>query len=575
MHTDRKPLLFGIPSVPLGGGTSPPVAGTPAGPPSPDPLRTPPTDVTADDRGTKWYNSIEFKIILSVAVATLVINGFFTFLYLDLQARHLDETILKNASQLSETIKKSIRFDMIANRKENAYRIMETIAEQEGIEKVRIYGSEGRILFSTLKSELGTMVDKKAEACYACHAKDTPLLKLTTSSRNRIFSSDRGYRILGMINPMYNDPECSSGDCHFHPASQNVLGVIDITLSLEKEDAEIRSARRQTLVFNFLSILSISAIVVISLMAFVGRPVKQLVLGTNRVARGDLNHVIPIRSSDEMGHLARSFNHMTASLQRANEEIHEWIRTLEDRVETRTKELKDTQFQLIHSEKLASLGKIAATVAHEINNPLTGVFTYIKLMERKIEEGKDAPPDVEKFREYLSTMSREVQRTSAIVHNLLDFTRPKELSRKVANLNSLLDESLVIVTNKLVLSNVKVDKKTEPLPDIPVDPSQIKQVFINIIINACEAMEKGGVLTITTQHDPARNTETVTFADTGPGIPPEDLLRVFDPFYTTKEKGTGLGLSVVYGIVTRHNGRVDVRSGPGGGTQMAIILPTN
>ena len=265
---------------------------------------------------------------------------------------------------------------------------------------------------------------------------------------------------------------------------------------------------------------------------------------------------------------------MTANLKKANEEIHEWIRTLEDKVESRTKELKDTQFQLIHAEKLASLGKIAATVAHEINNPLTGVFTYIKLMERKIEEGKDAGQDVEKFREYLSTMSREVQRTSAIVHNLLDFTRPRELSRKMVNLNSLLDDSLLIVTNKLAISNVAVEKRMEPLPDIPVDPSQIKQVFINIIINACEAMENGGVLTITSRYDPGRDTETVTFADTGPGIPHEDLTRVFDPFYTTKEKGTGLGLSVVYGIVTRHNGRVEVQSTPGGGAQMAIILPT-
>ena len=556
MHMDPTPLPFGIASKrPRGRRRTRPYA-------------------PRDGSGTKWYKSIEFKIILSVAFTTLAVNGLFTFLYLDIQARHIDETILQNASQLSETIKKSIQSDMIRNRKENAYQIMETIAEQEGIEKVRIYGSEGKILFSTLKTELGTMVDKKAEACYACHAEDTPLIRLATSSKSRIFSSDKGYRILGMINPMYNDRQCSSGECHSHPASQSVLGVIDITMSLAKEDADMQSARRRTIIFNFLSIFSISAIVVLSLLSFVGKPVKQLVLGTNRVAQGDLDHVIPIESSDEMGHLARSFNHMTSNLKKANEEIHEWIRTLEEKVESRTKELKDTQFQLIHTEKLASLGKIAATVAHEINNPLTGVFTYIKLMERKIEEGKDAGQDVEKFREYLSTMSREVQRTSAIVHNLLDFTRPRELSRKMVNLNSLLDDSLLIVTNKLAISNVAVEKRMEPLPDIPVDPSQIKQVFINIIINACEAMENGGVLTITSRYDPGRDTETVTFADTGPGIPHEDLTRVFDPFYTTKEKGTGLGLSVVYGIVTRHNGRVEVQSTPGGGAQMAIILPT-
>jgi two-component system NtrC family sensor kinase len=522
----------------------------------------------------RWYQSIEFKIILSVAITTMMINGFFTFLYLDVQARHLDETILKNAIQLSETIKKSIQYDMLKNRKEHAWRIMQTIGDQEGIEKVRIYGSDGTILFSTTRDERGTMVDKNAEACYACHAKEAPLEKLTSSSRNRIFSSGKGYRILGMINPMYNDRECFSGECHAHPASQKVLGVIDITMSLAGEDAEMRSARGKIIAFNILSILAISAIVVLALMFFVGNPVKKLVHGTNRVAQGDLAHVIPIDSADEMGHLARSFNHMTESLQKANDEIREWIRTLEHKVEDRTKELKDTQFQLMHTEKLASLGKIAATVAHEINNPLTGVFTYVKLMERKIEQGKGEPPDVEKFSEYLSTMSREVQRTSAIVQNLLDFTRPKELARKVVDLNHLLDESLDIVRNKLTIADITVERELDPLPDIPADPSQMKQVFINLIINACEAMETGGVLTIKSRDDSSKGKVMISFADTGTGIPPEILPQLFDPFFTTKEKGTGLGLAVVYQIITRHNGTIDVKSSPEEGTVMLVTLPT-
>ena len=556
---------------------TPPPGGNPSAPPSrgPDPtVPAPPHSRRAVPKGVHWYKSIEFKIILSVAITTLAVNGFFTFLYLDVQARHLDDTILKNATQLSETIRKSIQYDMLVNRKENAYRIMQTIAEQEGIEKVRIYGSEGTILFSTDKDERGTMVDKKAEACYACHAKDTPIERLSTPSRNRIFSSGKGYRILGMINPMYNDKDCSSAQCHAHPASQKVLGVIDITMSLAGVDAEMLYARRQTIFFNLMSILSLSIIAVISLLVFVGKPVRQLVLGTNRVARGDLHHVIPIDSDDELGHLARSFNKMTESLQRANEEIHEWIRTLEQKVEARTKELKDAQFQLLHTEKLAAVGKIAATVAHEINNPLTGVFTYIKLMERKIEERNYGPHDMEKFREYLSTMSREVQRTSAIVRNLLDFTRPKEPSMKMVNLNALVEESLNIVRNKLSISNIALEMRMDSLPEIQADSAQMKQVFINLIINACEAMEGGGTLTITSRHDGTRNTETIAFADTGTGISPESLPRVFDPFYTTKEKGTGLGLSVVYGILTRHNGRIEVKSRPEGGTEMIVTLPT-
>ncbi len=521
----------------------------------------------------KWYQSIEFKIILSVAITTIVINCFVAYFYLSFLSRHLDETTLRNASQLSETIKKSIEYDMLENRKEHAYRIMETIGAQEGIEKVRIYNSEGKIIFSTYKNEQGTMVDKKAEACYACHSEAKPLEKLATSARNRFFGSDSGYRVLGIINPMYNDPGCSSKECHFHPEAQKVLGVIDVTMPLADIDREIAAARMQVLLFNFLAIFSISAIVVYTLITLVGKPVKELVLGTKKVAGGDLKYVIPVSTSDEMGELARSFNDMTEKLSKANDEILEWVRTLEHKVEARTRELKETQFQLMQTEKLAALGKIAATVAHEINNPLSGVYTYIKLMERRIEEGKENAQGMGKFGEYLATMSREVQRTSAIVHNLLDLTRPKEPSRKTVNLNALLEESFQIVRNKIRIHNIEVDMRLAPIPDAMVDPAQIKQVFINLIINACEAMEAGGKLTVASLYNEKDKTQKFTFSDTGPGISPENLSRIFDPFFTTKEKGTGLGLSVVYGIVNRHNGRIEVNSVPGKGTEIQVVLP--
>lgn len=520
-----------------------------------------------------WHKSIEFKIILSVAATTAGINLLIAYMFLTVQTRQLNEMTLKSASRMSETIKKSIRFDMLENRKENAYRIMETIGEQEGIEKVRIYSSDGRIFFSTDSHEKGSMVDKRAEACYACHSETRPLERLESPARSRVFLGEDGFRILGIINPIYNEPGCSGRECHLPPDSQKVLGVIDVTMSLAEADMGIASVRQKTIYLSLLSILSISTFVVLALMVFVGRPVKELVLGTRKVAEGDLAYRIPITTGDEMGQLARSFNDMTENLGKANREITEWVRTLEHRVEDRTRELRETQSQLVHAEKLGALGKIAATVAHEINNPLSGVFTYVKLMERRIEDGKTSPADIEKYREYLSTISREVQRTSAIVMNLLDFTRPKEPTRKPVSLNRLVEESIAIVRNKLGSHGVLVENRMEPLPDILADPSQIQQVFINIIVNACEAMEVGGTLTIRSRHDEAAKTEAVSFTDSGPGIPSEDVARIFDPFFTTKDKGTGLGLSVAQGIVARHHGRIEVRSGRGEGMTMTVVLP--
>jgi len=511
---------------------------------------------------------------------TLVVNGALAYVYLRIQKENINLTVLRNASQISETIKKSIRNDMFENRKEAAYKIMNTVGQQEGIEKVRIYSPEGRILFSTESKEVGRMVDKRGEACYGCHSEARPLEHLATSERSRIFFSsdnaaapDTGHRVLGIINPLYNDSACSSATCHAHPESLKVLGVIDVTMDLSAVDAIMAKSHRQVLFVSIVSIVAICFIVALILVHFLTRPVSELVLGTHRISDGDLDHFIPVATNDEMGHLASSFNQMTRDLQGAQAEIREGVRNLEEKVEERTRELRAAQSQLLHSEKLAAVGALAATVAHEINNPLTGVYTYIRLMERKITQGKHAPEDVAKYREYLDTMRREVERTTAIVQNLLDFTRPKEPARKPMSLLMILEESLSLVRNKLSLNNIEVVNRVPPLPDIMADPAHIKQVFINILINACEAMENGGILTIDGLCDEAGNTVTMEVRDTGVGIKTENLARIFDPFFSTKEKGTGLGLSVVHGIVSRHNGKVAIESAPGSGTLIRITLP--
>jgi two-component system NtrC family sensor kinase len=286
-----------------------------------------------------WYNSISVKIVLCVVGMILVVNGALAYLYLTIQKENLNITVLRTASQLSETIKKSIQNDMLENRKEAAYKIMETIGRQEGIEKVRIYSNEGKILFSSDNTEVGRMVDKRAEACYGCHSEALPLERLESSVRSRtFFAADRDesrgerHRILGIINPLYNEEGCSSAKCHAHPESMKVLGVIDVTMSLADLDAQMAKARGQVLLVSLVSIVAICIIVALILFHFIERPVKELVLGTKRISGGDLNQFIPVATNDEMGHLASSFNQMTRDLQKAREEIQEGIRNLEHKV---------------------------------------------------------------------------------------------------------------------------------------------------------------------------------------------------------------------------------------------------
>jgi two-component system NtrC family sensor kinase len=299
-----------------------------------------------------------------------------------------------------------------------------------------------------------------------------------------------------------------------------------------------------------ITILTVSAIIVLFLQRAVYRPVKELAEGTTRVAAGDFSHTIPSRSDDEIGQLAKSFN-------------------------TMTQRLKEVQYQLLQSEKLASIGKLSATIAHEINNPLNGILTYTKLIERKLADGTLKEDEIPKFRSYLAIMERETERCSTIVRNLLDFARQREPSLKPdVDINEVVEEALSLLANQIALQEITLEKRYGQLPLMMADPMQLRQVFLNIIINSCEAMHNGGKLTVITALSNIRKKSvSVEIADNGVGINEKDIRKIFDPFFTSKEKGTGLGLSVVYGIVNSHRGTIEVKSKVGEGTTVIVTLP--
>jgi two-component system NtrC family sensor kinase len=522
-----------------------------------------------------WYRSLGLKLILWVGAITVIVIGVFAYVNLHSQQKQLIDEAIVGAKQLSATLTRSLRFDMLHNYREALYNSIENIGAQEGMEKIRIFNKVGAIMFSSDKEEMGQLVDKKAEACYACHAVDKPLERLDTPERSRIFRAD-GYRVLGMITPIYNEPDCYNAACHYHPRDQKVLGVLDISLSLAATDKRIQEIKDKTMLFSVITILAISLIIGLFIQRGVYRPVKELVAGTTRVASGDFDHTIPAHSDDEIGQLAESFNTMTQRLKKADGEIKDLIKNLEKKVAKRTDELKSVQYQLLQSEKLASIGKLAATIAHEINNPLNGILTYTKLIERKLADGTLKKDEVPKFLSYLGIMERETERCSTIVRNLLDFARQREPSLKPdVDINAVVEEALSLLANQIALQEITLEKRFNQLPPIMADPMQLRQVFLNIILNACEAMNNEGVLTVTTVLSNKRKKAVrVEIADSGVGIDEKDLPKIFDPFFTSKEKGTGLGLSVVYGIINSHQGTIEVDSKAGKGTTIAITLPT-
>jgi two-component system NtrC family sensor kinase len=352
-----------------------------------------------------------------------------------------------------------------------------------------------------------------------------------------------------------------------------VLGVLDVGISLAEMDRELTIFRRSSLSVTALAVLLLAAFFYLFAQAQVVRPVAALVQGTHRVARDQLDVEIRTDSRGELGLLAASFNDMTRSLRRLETELHQMMDGLEVKVEERTAELKAAQDQLVRSEKLSSLGKLSASIAHEINNPLAGILTFAKLMIRTLEQGPPDEPARKTLVRNLALVQRETERCSAIVRNLLDFARERPLSLKEVSVNHVVEEALSLIGHQSAIMGVVIEKDLAAVPMVEADFGQLRQAFVNIAMNACEAMGKGGRLVIATRPVPDAGAVEVSFADNGPGIPPELLRKIFDPFFTTKEKGTGLGLSVVYGIVERHGGKIDIATAVGKGTTIHFRLP--
>ena len=268
-----------------------------------------------------WYRGVGFMLICTVSAIAILVIGIYATVNISTQRDQLIQQVIQSSSLVSDTIKRSMRYDMLKYQPERLHRAIDTIGGQEGIEKVRIFNYVGEIIYSSHRAEMGAMVDKSSEQCYACHAREKPFERLTTSARSRIFETAVGHRVLGMINPIYNETDCYSASCHVHPQEQKVLGVLDIDVSLADVDRVIVSSKKKMTLFAVVAIVAVSLAIGLFIQRFVSRPVKQLLKGTERVAAGDLSTPLEISSANEIGTLARSFDQMTQRLQGSEQEL--------------------------------------------------------------------------------------------------------------------------------------------------------------------------------------------------------------------------------------------------------------
>lgn len=491
--------------------------------------------------------------------------------------QHLEDETIRGALRLSDTIRRSTRSSMLKNQKSDVYDIIQNVAAQPGIERIHLFKKDGRILYSSQPGEIGIVLDINAETCANCHVGGLPPTDLgECQSRARIFTSPQGHRVMGLTTLVYNETTCAGSNCHVRVEDEVVLAVLDVQLSLKDIDDVLSQKNREFLLLTYLLMLGIATTCGLFVWRFVHRPVNALIHGTEQLARGNLDHRLPIWSGTEIGRLAQSFNQMAGELELAQQQLTDWAHTLEQRVEDKTRILKQAQARLIQSEKMASLGTLSAAVAHEINNPLSGVLTYTRLLRKLLDGGPPPPGRVPDMCKYLEIIADEITRCGKIVGNLLEFSRQSNLRAAPTDLNAVIERTLFLIGHKLELQNIQLTRDLrQGLPEITCDPDQIQQVLLALLINAIEAMSEGGTLAITTGPNPASDGMIISISDTGCGIPKAQIPRIFEPFFTTKQdmKGVGLGLAVVYGIIQRHGGHIEVRSEEGRGTTFEIALP--
>jgi len=523
---------------------------------------------------------LDFKLILSLTVLIVAISCISGFLSLRTQKNQLVETMILGADRLSWSITSATWHAMLDDDRKAAHEMMQVIADKHGVDRIRMFNREGRLVFSTDAQEHSDVAAPTNEVCISCHSGGTPIqTKPTVFSRVRYVTSPEGVKTLNIVTPIYNEPSCSNASCHAHEASTRVLGILDVALPLKPVEQQARAITLQTVLSTTLVVVIGAAFVILFTRRFVATPINELITGTKALSVTQLDRPIEIsRGSQELDELVDSFNRMRERLKVAVDELNEMQQGLESKVAERTAQLEIAHRKLIQTDRLASLGQLAASVAHEINNPVSGVLNLSILLERLMSSGQFPAGREAEFQKYLGQISTETARVGRIVSDLLAFSRRSKPQRTPADLNKLVRSTLGLVGHKLKLISAQtVLDLQEDLPLVECDPSQMQQVILNLIMNGAQAMQAkgGGELRIRTRVLAHDDEVELRVSDTGEGIPPENLSKIFDPFFTTKAegKGVGLGLAVLYGIIKAHDGEVEVTSRRNEGTSFTVTLP--
>lgn len=530
----------------------------------------------------KFGHSIYSRVVFVITILSVFLFVAFGIIFRSVNEKYMRTVIHQTGNNIGYLVEGALYHAMLENDKRSLQNTLDIINTMSGIDEVNMYDSENNLVYSSFSNDT---IGHSNPNCVSCHSniatmfpkKEKSYRIIDIKSECNMNHGDNQTRHLLINSPILNRKSCYQSSCHAHKPTDEVLGSFIIKMPLEGLDNALK--RSST---NFFLLATLTTGLLVSFLILFTRkkikaPLNAIIRASVAIANGDTSTRLEIKSNqlDDMRMVSMALNNMLDNLQAANNELQNWSQQLEYKVQKKSEELGAAQNELIHIERIASLGKLSLSVAHEINNPLSGILVYTKLVHKQLSNQDIDPIKKESILKHLKLIENETKRCGDIVKGLLDFSKNDQNDFEAMHLHEILRKTYDLMTHPMKIANINFLTDFSAESDlIFCSPNQIKQACVAILVNATEAITENGEIVIRTKN-PDQEKVVLEISDNGLGIATEDIPHIFEPFFSTKqnESGIGLGLAIVHGIIKSHKGKIDVRSEQGKGTTISITLP--
>ncbi|HEY3371316.1 MAG TPA: ATP-binding protein [Prolixibacteraceae bacterium] len=530
----------------------------------------------------KFRSSIYGRVVFIITISSLFLFISFGIIFRSVNEEYMKSVISENGNNIGFLVEGALYRSMLENNRTSLQSTLDVINTMSGIDDVNMYDNKNNLVYTSISNDT---TNHSNPDCKSCH-KDFATMFSTKARSYRIIDADsecimnpnnNNSRHLLIKSPILNTPSCYTSACHAHNQSEEVLGSLIIKMPLKGLDSALKKSTTDYTLLAALMTFLLLVFLILFTNKKIKNPLNALIKASEAVAKGDKSTRLEIKPNQlsDMRMVSYAFNGMLDNLQTANNELQNWSQQLEYKVQKKSEELGQAQNELINIERIASLGKLSLSVAHEINNPLSGILIYTKLIYKQLTNQEIEPVKKEAMLKHLKLIENETKRCGDIVKGLLDFSRKDQNGFEPRHLHEILLETYELMSHPMKVANISFLSDFNAKADlINCSPNQIKQICIAILVNASEAVGENGEVLFRT-FNPDEDHIRIEITDNGLGIAEDDIPHIFEPFFSTKEKesGIGLGLAIVHGIVQSHKGKTAVKSIVGKETTISITLP--